>query len=332
MPTAPNARSVRRRETDQRLAENRPVAIGSLLLLLDDIASVLDDVALLTKAAAAKTAGVVGDDIAVSANRMGGVASEREWPVVWAVARGSLVNKAILVPAALALSAVAPALVMPVLMAGGVYLCIEGAEKVFHGAPGEGEQPRPFATAPAEPGPDGAAGANGLVALERDRIRGAIRTDLVLSAEIIVIALGNVAGAPFATRALVLCGVGVLMTAGVYGFVAAIVKVDDFGLWLALRDGRSARRVGLALLQAAPWLMRLLAWVGTAAMIFVGGGILAHGIPGWHDALANALAPIGGLGRTMLLAVADALVGIAAGAVALAAVAVFRRLRVGRGG
>jgi uncharacterized protein len=322
------------------LVENRRMAFGSLLLLLDDIASVLDDVALLTKTAAAKTAGVVGDDLALNAQQLGGLAAEREWPVVWAVARGSLVNKAILVPAALALSAWAPALVAPLLMVGGVYLCLEGVEKLVHRRPASDDDVLEHPPAPA-PAPDAAMPATAvaavearlasdLAALEQERIRGAIRTDLILSAEIIVIALGSVAGAPLPARVLALVSVALLMTLGVYGFVAAIVKVDDLGLWLAGRGQPLPRRIGVALLQAAPWMMKLLTWVGTAAMFFVGGGILVHGIPPLHDALAQATATPGSALGSLLVALAGALVGVFAGGVALAASNLLRRLRAPR--
>ena len=259
------------------------MAGSSLFALLDDIASVLDDVAILTKVAAKKTAGVLGDDLALNAQQVAGVASDREIPVVWAVAKGSLVNKAILVPAALAISALAPWLVTPLLMVGGLYLCFEGVEKLHHKfAHGKEEHARreELSQALSDPAVD-------LVQFEKEKIKGAIRTDFVLSAEIIVIALGTVAGKPFQTQLAVLAGIALLMTVGVYGFVAGIVKLDDAGLWLHGRQGGSAatravRALGAGLLRGAPLLMKTLSVVGTAAMFLVGGGILAHGIAPLH--------------------------------------------------
>ncbi len=278
------------------------MAAGSLLALLDDIATLLDDVSVLSKTAAQKTAGVLGDDLALNAQQVTGVSADRELPVVWAVAKGSLVNKAILVPAALAISAFAPWAVMPLLMVGGLYLCFEGFEKLLHHAPAEGADAAPAA-------PD-----------EALKIRGAIRTDFVLSAEIIAITLGTVAGKPLATQLLVLAGVAVAMTLGVYGFVAAIVKLDDAGLALSRRPGALVQAVGRAILRAAPWLMRALSVVGTAAMFLVGGGILVHGLPPLHHAV-EAWAP--GLWSVP----ADGLVGVVAGALAVALVKVAARLR-----
>ncbi len=298
---------------------------SSLLALLDDIASVLDDVALLTKAATKKTAGVLGDDLALNAQQVAGVHADRELPVVWAVARGSLRNKAILVPAALAVSAWVPAAVTPLLMAGGAFLCYEGFEKLVHRLRHHGDDAHraQVVEALADPSVD-------LVALERKRIGGAVRTDFILSAEIIVITLGTVAAASFGTRVAVLAGIALIMTAGVYGLVAAIVKLDDLGLHLARRTGagggaRLARAVGAAIVGAAPWLMRGLAVAGTAAMFLVGGGILAHGVPALHHWIESAAVRAGALGTVLLPLLADAAVGIAAGAVVLAAVEIARR-------
>jgi predicted DNA repair protein MutK len=289
------------------------MAAGSLLALLDDIATILDDVALLTKVAAQKTAGVLGDDLALNAQQVAGVRADRELPVVWAVARGSFVNKAILVPSALAISALLPVLVTPLLMLGGLYLCFEGCEKLAHrwlNAPDDDSARRAALTqALVDPALD-------LAAFEGDRIRGAIRTDFVLSAEIIVIALGTVAGQALGTQLAVLSGIAVLMTVGVYGLVAGIVKLDDLGLLLSRRTGAIAA-LGRAILWAAPWLMKALTVVGTAAMFLVGGGILAHGLPAWH-AITEALASIVGPGLSPLAGlIAQALVGVAAGAAAL---------------
>lgn len=294
----------------------------SLLALLDDIATILDDVALMSKVAAKKTAGVLGDDLALNAQQVAGVRAERELPVVWAVARGSLRNKAILVPAALAISALAPWSVTPLLMAGGVYLCFEGFEKIAHAWLHPQEQAQhlaELADAVGDPQVD-------LLALERDKIQGAVRTDFILSAEIIVIALGTVAGAPFAQQVAVLAGVALLMTAGVYGIVAAIVKMDDAGLYLSGRDGAPApvRLLGRLLLAGAPRLMKLLSVAGTLAMFMVGGGILLHGVHRAHglvDAATRLAAQTPLAGPLLALATPgalDLLAGLAAGALALA--------------
>ncbi len=309
------------------------MAGSSLFALIDDIATVLDDISVMTKVAARKTAGVLGDDLALNAQQVSGVRAERELPVVWAVAKGSLRNKAILVPAALAISLIAPWAITPLLMLGGAYLCFEGVEKLahpwLHGH--EDEQHHQVLTqALADPAVD-------LAELERDKIQGAIRTDFVLSAEIIVITLGIVAGASFMTQVAVLTGIAVIMTVGVYGLVAGIVKLDDAGLYLSMRQGEGGlvvlqRRIGRALLAAAPWLMKALSVVGTAAMFLVGGGILTHGLPGAHDLIyslthsAGTLPGIGGTLNLMLPLLLDALVGIIAGALVLVAVTLWARL------
>ena len=299
----------------------------SLLALLDDIATVLDDVALLTKVAAKKTASVLGDDLALNAEQVRGVRAERELPVVWGVAKGSAVNKLILVPLALAISALAPWAILPLLMIGGLYLCYEGVEKIAHkfghgGAEAEVHHHAELTAALEDPNVD-------LATLERDKIRGAIRTDFVLSAEIIVITLGTVEQASFLTQILVLTGIAIVMTIGVYGLVAGIVKLDDAGLYLSRRTGTDWRAVALralggVLLQAAPWLMKALAIAGTIAMFLVGGGIIAHGLPVLHHAiehLAESLATVAIvgplLGALAPLAV-NALIGLAAGAAVLA--------------
>ncbi|TWO69397.1 DUF808 domain-containing protein [Caenimonas sedimenti] len=296
---------------------------SSLFALLDDIATILDDVAVLTKVAAKKTAGVLGDDLALNAQQVTGVAADRELPVVWAVAKGSAVNKAILVPAALAISALAPWAVIPLLMIGGAFLCFEGFEKVahrlLHSKAEDEAHHQELTEALANPAID-------LVALERDKIKGAIRTDFILSAEIIVISLGTVAQSNFTTRVAVLVGIAVLMTVGVYGLVAGIVKLDDFGLYLSRKASAGAQAVGRGILVAAPWLMKFLSVAGTAAMFLVGGSILAHGIPPLHHAMEAAAHAAGAMGWlvTMLL---DALVGIVAGGLVLAVVTLFQRLR-----
>ena len=300
---------------------------SSLLALIDDIATVLDDVALLTKVAAKKTAGVVGDDLALNAQQVTGVNADRELPVVFAVARGSALNKAILVPAALAISALAPWAVIPLLMIGGAFLCFEGVEKIAHKLlhrDGE-EHEEELAHAVADPAVD-------LVALEKDKIKGAVRTDFVLSAEIVAITLGTVAEAAFVSQLTVLAGVSVVMTIGVYGLVAAIVKLDDAGLYLSRVGGdgavaRAQRRAGELVLSAAPFLMKGLSIAGTAAMFLVGGGILTHGIPAAHhqiEAWQHAVSGVSGAGP-LLGAVANIAFGAVAGAIVLAVVALVRR-------
>lgn len=292
---------------------------GSLLALLDDISTVLDDVALLAKVAAKKTAGVLGDDLALNAQQVSGVHASRELPVVGAVALGSLKNKLILVPAALALSAVAPWLVHPLLMIGGLYLCFEGFEKLAHSLfahqDHEALQEERLEQALADPAVD-------FVKIEQTQIAGAIRTDFVLSAEIVAIALGTVEEAAFATRALVVSSIALGMTVGVYGFVAAIVKLDDLGLYLS-RLQRPLADLGRGLLVAAPLLMKALSVVGTAAMFLVGGGILSHGLPGAHELshdLSHAVESLPLLGAHLASAASwlfDAAVGIVAGALAV---------------
>ncbi|MFO0459589.1 MAG: DUF808 domain-containing protein [Burkholderiales bacterium] len=306
------------------------MAGASLLALLDDIASILDDVATMTKVATRKTAGVLGDDLALNAQQVNGVRAERELPVVWAVAKGSLRNKLILVPAAIAISAFAPWAVTPLLMAGGLFLVYEGVEKLAHrwldAAPHARVEHAAHAHAMADPKVD-------VVAHEKAKIAGAVRTDFVLSAEIIVIALGVVADAAIGTRIAVLAGIGVLMTVGVYGLVAGIVKLDDLGLYLS-RSGETAlgRSIGRGILVAAPWLRKGLSIAGTAAMFLVGGGILVHGVPALHHATESAAAALG-LGPAIagtVRPVLDALVGLAAGAAVLVMVTVAKRGMAGR--
>ena len=305
---------------------------ANLLALLDDIASVLDDVAAFSKLAAKKTAGVLGDDLALNAQQVAGVQASRELPVIWAVARGSFVNKAVLVPAALVISAFAPVLVTPLLMVGGTYLCFEGFEKVshrlLHRGTGDGEHAEDeaeqaeavVARVLAEPAADP-------MVLERDKIKGAIRTDFILSAEIIIIALGTVAAAPLLTRIGVLTAVAVLMTVAVYGFVAMIIKLDDLGWWLQRRGGRLAELAGGILLGTAPRLMRFLTVAGTAAMFLVGGGIMVHGVPVLAHSLEALVAPLGPLVGPIATMVGNALAGVVVGAIALAAVALVTSVR-----
>jgi len=298
---------------------------ASLFALLDDLTLLLDDVATLTKVAAKKTAGVLGDDLALNAQQVAGIEAARELPVVWAVAKGSAINKAVLVPAALALSALAPWAVTPALMLGGLYLCYEGVEKLAHRAlhPAEaGAEEDAARRALSDPAVD-------LVAFEREKIRGAIRTDFILSAEIITISLASVAEVPFGTRVAVLVAVSVLMTAGVYGLVAGIVKLDDLGLALSRRPSAAARALGRAVLAAAPRLMKLLSVAGTAAMFLVGGGILAHGLGPVDRAIKGLLGASSGGGalRGLGTALLEGAFGVAAGALTLAAVLLVKRLR-----
>lgn len=252
------------------------MAGSSLLALLDDIATLLDDVSVMTKVAAKKTAGVLGDDLALNAQQVTGVKADRELPVVWAVCKGSLLNKAILVPAALLIAALAPWAITPLLMLGGAFLCYEGFEKIahrlLHSRDEDASDHDQRLEAVANPAVD-------MKTFERDKIKGAIRTDFILSAEIIAITLGAVAGAPFVQQVLVLSGIALAMTVGVYGLVAGIVKLDDLGLYLSQSASSLAQRAGRGILGAAPWLMKGLSVAGTAAMFLVGGAILVHGLP-----------------------------------------------------
>lgn len=303
------------------------MAGASLLTLLDDIASVLDDVALMTKMAAKKTAGVLGDDLALNAEQVSGVRAERELPVVWSVAKGSFRNKLILVPAAIAISALVPWLITPLLMLGGAYLCFEGAEKLAH-------KFLPHADEGAGKEEGVAVIPDDMQAFEQQKIKGAIRTDFILSAEIIVIALGTVQGSSLGLQIAVVAGIALLMTVGVYGLVGLIVKLDDIGLHLLRKpDASSLRRLlGRALLVTAPRLMHLLAFVGTLAMFMVGGGILVHGWPFVHhliEGVAGSLAPLAG--GAVLAAVApallNALVGVVIGLVLVLAMTLVGRLK-----
>lgn len=292
------------------------MAGSSLLVLIDDIATVLDDVALMTKMAAKKTAGVLGDDLALNAQQVSGVRAERELPVVWAVAKGSFINKLILVPSALAISAFVPWLVTPLLMVGGAYLCFEGFEKLAHKflhskAEDQAEHAQ-LVEAVADPAVD-------LVAFEKDKIKGAVRTDFILSAEIIAITLGTVADAPLTQQVIVLSGIAIVMTVGVYGLVAGIVKLDDLGLWLTQKPGQVAKSIGGAILRAAPYMMKSLSVIGTAAMFLVGGGILTHGVPAVHHWIEGVTASAGGAGFIVPMLL-NAVAGIVAGAVVLAGV------------
>jgi hypothetical protein len=303
------------------------MAAGSLLALLDDIATILDDVSVMTQIAAKKTAGVLGDDLALNAQQVSGVHAERELPVVWAVAKGSLLNKLILVPSALAISYFAPWAITPLLMAGGAYLCFEGFEKVSHkllvSHHEDIAQHAVLANAITSAKVD-------LVALEKSKIKGAIRTDFILSAEIIVIALGTVATATFSQQASVVAVVAIIMTVGVYGLVACIVKLDDLGLYLMLKKGKSVykqiqRKLGRYLLAFAPMLMRTLSVVGTLAMFMVGGSIIGHGIPALHHWPEYMVEMSQGLVFIAPILI-DALVGLIVGAIGFSLLTVTNKI------
>lgn len=287
-------------------------------MLLDDIASILDDVSVMTKTAASKTAGVLGDDLALNAQQVSGVVAKRELPVVWAVAKGSLVNKVILVPAALALNAFAPWLVAPLLMLGGLYLCYEGVEKLVHYITRRRRAPEEAARKMEE--------LKAGQVDEKAKIKGAIRTDFVLSAEIIVITLGVVAEKPILTEFLVLSSIALLMTVGVYGLVACIVKLDDLGLFLSQKSG-AVQSIGRGILWAAPVLMKGLSVVGTAAMFLVGGGILVHGIGPLHHWVGDVLASLEGWLPHLIEILFNGVVGILAGAVVVGIVHLIGKLR-----
>lgn len=295
----------------------------SLLALLDDIATILDDVAVLTKVATKKTAGVLGDDLALNAQQVAGVRADRELPVVWAVAKGSMLNKLILVPTALAISAWAPWAVTPLLMVGGVFLCYEGVEKLahkfMHSKAEQQAEHEALVTAVANPEVD-------LVALEKDKIKGAVRTDFILSAEIIAITLGTVAASPFLTQVLVLSGIAIVMTVGVYGLVAGIVKLDDAGLYLSQQVGAMRQALGRGILAFAPWLMKGLSVAGTAAMFLVGGGILTHGIGPLHHAIEGLTQGLGSVMAVLLPVLLDGATGVVAGVLALALVLGVKKL------
>lgn len=326
------------------------MASSSLLTLIDDIATLLDDVAAMAKVAARqgttaaddvaamtqlaakKTAGVLGDDLALNAQQVTGVTANRELPVVWAVAKGSLVNKAILVPAALLISWVAPSVITPLLMLGGVFLCFEGCEKLVHAFQHSPQDVK--GSHQAKLSAESSENID-LIAFEKEKVNGAIRTDFVLSAEIVVITLGTVASAPVEQRVAVLVGISVLMTMGVYGLVAGIVKLDDLGLYLQRTTGWAAttkQRIGTGLLWFAPLLMKALSVVGTLAMFMVGGGILLHGWPwlhhlaeSWGQTVSNL--PGGTVWSGLLMAVIGAMVGLIAGALVVSAVTVFQKVR-----
>ncbi|HBW2224406.1 TPA: DUF808 domain-containing protein [Klebsiella quasipneumoniae subsp. quasipneumoniae] len=299
------------------------MAGSSLLTLLDDIATLLDDISMMGKLAAKKTAGVLGDDLSLNAQQVTGVRANRELPVVWGVAKGSFVNKVILVPLALLISAFIPWAITPLLMLGGAFLCFEGVEKVLHSLearkhkedPAQRQQ-RLQALADRDP-----------LAFERDKVKGAIRTDFILSAEIVAITLGIVAEAPLLNQILILSGIAILVTVGVYGLVGVIVKLDDMGYWLAEKRSTLAQWLGKGLLTVAPWLMKVLSIVGTLAMFLVGGGIVVHGIAPLHHAIEHWSAGQGGMLAALLPMVANLVLGFIIGAVVLAGVKAVSRLR-----
>jgi uncharacterized protein len=294
------------------------MAGSSLLALIDDIATLLDDVTVMTKIAAKKTAGVLGDDLALNAQQVSGVQAERELPVVWAVAKGSMINKAILVPTALALSYWLPMLILPLLMIGGAYLCYEGFEKLahkyLHSQQEDEQHHQELLRAIQDTNVD-------LVQFEKEKIKGAIRTDFVLSAEIIVISLGTIAKASFVNQALVLVSIAIVMTVGVYGFVALIVKLDDIGLHLLNRPSAFSQMMGNFLIKITPKLMKLLSVLGTAAMFMVGGGIVVHGIEPLHHFIEN-LAEM----SWIISPLASGIIGVVVGALVLGVVGLSNKI------
>lgn len=307
--------------------ERLMMAGASLLMLIDDISTILDDVSTMTHMAAKKTAGVLGDDLALNAQQVSGVNADRELPVVWAVAKGSFINKLILVPSALLISAFAAWLISPLLMLGGLFLCYEGVEKLFHSFFHKNKVDQHLIQEPMNPDLNTLSTES-----EQDKIKGAIRTDFVLSAEIIVITLGTVATAAFTQQVIVLTGIAIIMTIGVYGLVAGIVKLDDGGLYLAASQGESLlsklkRKLGFGILSFAPYMMKTLSIVGTAAMFLVGGAILTHGITDLHHWIEQASsATSNGLLQATIPALLNGLSGIAAGALALAIINTVSRL------
>lgn len=297
----------------------------SLLALIDDIASILDDVAAMSKVAAKKTASVLGDDLALNAQQVSGVKADRELPIVWSVAKGSLINKAILVPLALLISAFAPWAITPLLMIGGAYLCYEGFEKVahklIHSKDAHAEE-NPFAK--SETSREVKSDAE-IAKVEKEKIKGAVRTDFILSAEIIVISLGTVATAPFMSQVAVMVLIAVVMTLGVYGLVALIVKIDDGGLYLSKLNGESGvmqavRKFGGMIVNAAPWLMKTLSVVGTFAMFLVGGSIISHGLPFMHSLIEILNHGHQGFVSTLITGATDLVVGLIVGALVLVVV------------
>lgn len=301
------------------------MAGSSLLTLLDDIATLLDDISVMGKIAAKKTAGVLGDDLSLNAQQVSGVRANRELPVVWGVAKGSFLNKAILVPLALLISAFIPWAITPLLMLGGAFLCFEGVEKVVHSLSRHKEDdPEQARIQRLE-----SLGDAEQMAYERTKVKGAIRTDFILSAEIVAITLGIVAESPLLNQILILSGIAILVTVGVYGIVAVIVKLDDMGYWLVKRPGGIAKFIGNGLLALAPRLMKMLTLVGTVAMFLVGGGIIVHGVAPLHHATELWATWGGSLGEMLLPSLVNIVVGAIVGAVVLLAVSLIERLRGG---
>jgi hypothetical protein len=310
--------------TDDSLNNKESILAGSsLLTLLDDIVTLLDDISMMGKLAAKKTAGVLGDDLSLNAQQVSGVRANRELPVVWSVAKGSFINKLILVPLALIISAFAPWAITPLLMVGGAFLCFEGVEKVVHSF-----QARKHKETPAEKKArlDAIAAQDPMV-YEKDKVKGAIRTDFILSAEIVAITLGIVSEAPLLNQVIVLAGIAILVTIGVYGLVGMIVKLDDLGYWLADKRSQLAKGVGKALLVLAPWLMKFLSVVGTLAMFLVGGGILVHGIPALHHAIEQWAGKLGGVVHLLAPTLINLVLGFIVGAIVLLAVNGINHLR-----
>ena len=299
---------------------------SSLLILLDDIATILDDVAVMSKMAAKKTAGVLGDDLALNAQQVSGVRTDRELPVVWAVAKGSFVSKLILVPAALLISVVAPWLITPLLMIGGLFLCYEGVEKVLHSLHHK------KAKTEEEASQELTAIETDMATFEKDKVKGAIRTDFILSAEIVVISLGTVAAATFSTKIMVLSVIAILMTVGVYGFVAMIVKIDDLGLYLTQQASSFKQSIGRGLLAFAPKLMKTLTIVGTIAMFLVGGGIISHGVPLFHHFTegsvdyAEHIPTVGSIVGVLTPTLINLVIGFVAGLIVLAIVNLIKKV------
>ncbi|WP_220676326.1 DUF808 domain-containing protein [Klebsiella pasteurii] len=299
------------------------MAGSSLLTLLDDIATLLDDISVMGKLAAKKTAGVLGDDLSLNAQQVTGVRANRELPVVWGVAKGSLINKVILVPLALLISAFIPWAITSLLMVGGAFLCFEGVEKVLHSLQARKHKEDPQvrrqrleALANQDP-----------MAFERDKVKGAIRTDFILSAEIVAITLGIVAEAPLLNQILILSGIALLVTVGVYGLVGIIVKLDDMGYWLVEKTSSLAQWSGKALLAIAPRLMKVLSIVGTLAMFLVGGGIVVHGITPLHHAVENLAHGQNAVIASLLPTAANLVLGFIIGAIVLAGVKAISALR-----
>ncbi|MDU4126913.1 DUF808 domain-containing protein [Pantoea sp.] len=295
----------------------------SLLTLLDDIATLLDDISVMGKVAAKKTAGVLGDDLSLNAQQVTGVKANRELPVVWGVAKGSFLNKLILVPLALIISAFAPWLITPLLMIGGAYLCYEGVEKVMHSLQHDKQHKSPEARQQRLE----SLAKQDAAEFEKKKIKGAVRTDFILSAEIVAITLGIVSESPLLNQVIILAGIAILVTIGVYGIVAAIVKIDDLGFWLREKSSPIAQGIGSVLLAAAPWLMKILSVVGTIAMFLVGGGIVVHGITPLHHLIEEVSSGFSGWIAMLLSNGANLVLGFIIGSIVLLVVNLIAKLR-----